>query len=114
MHGVIHLEWIKGSGRALAHKPPPKPWVARLTGLDPVHRFSREFVRSVMDYTDARPSGARGIYLYFSMSPGLYEVFQPVTWKKSRRFFIRVDEAGDWVEIERKEVEFCLENGCSA
>lgn len=108
--GVIAMEWIRGSGHLFT--PRPKPWVARLTGLDAKYGFAREFVRGTLDYSDARSTGSRGIMLYFALSPGFYEVFHVLSWRRDRRYFIHVKADGTWSEILRFEVEQCLKSGC--
>lgn len=113
MYGVISAEWIRGSGLTLA--APSRPWVARLTGLDERFGFRRDFVRGVYDYTRANGKrGGRGIYIYYALPPGLYEVYRPISWKHHERFFICVDDQGDIIRVTREEVEACLKNECSA
>lgn len=110
MYGVIRAEWIRG----VAWASRPRPWVARLTGLDDRWCFCREFVSGVYDYTYARRSGGRGIYLYFALAPGYYEVYRPISWRSDQRFFCHVTEDGDWHEVSREEVVACLTNATSA
>lgn len=105
MYGVVRAELIKG----VVHPSRPNPWVARLAGLDARWGFQRQFIKAVYDYTYARGKrGGRGIYLYFAMPPGLYEVYYPTSWKHDRRYFARVDDNGDITEITRDEVMECL------
>lgn len=106
MYGVISAELINGAAWASR----PRPWVAHLTGLDEQFGFKREFIKGVYDYTHARKSGGRGIYVYWSLSPGLYEVYRPVSWKREERFFVRVDENGELCRLDRSEVMECLKN----
>jgi len=69
------------------------PWVARITPK------GREFVESVRDYRAANNIGSRGIFLYYALRPGTYEVNECVRLGKARRYFVRV--AGtDYEEIE--------------
>lgn len=105
MHAVWKAEIIKGSP---AKSGRPKPWVARLTGLDDRYGFAREFVNGERDYSRGKEHHTRGVYLYFFLPPGLYEVFRPVSWRKSERYFIRVDEQGEWHKMSRDEVITCL------
>src|SRR5690606_23131495 len=84
-----------------------KPWVARLDGLDHKYGFRRTFLEGQKDYRDANSGGSRGVYVYYALRPGIYEVNERVTWKRVRRYFIRVvgseiheiskDEATRWV-----------------
>lgn len=88
-----------------------RPWVAHLTGLDPKYGLRREFVRAQQkDYSRANSIGSRGVFLYFVLQPGFYEVHERQTWKRTRRYFCHVE--GDKItEIDRDEVVRCL-NGC--
>lgn len=111
MYAVWSAELINGSayrGRR------PRPWAARLTGLDDRWGFAREFVKGVYDYTYARKSQSRGVYLYFALAPGLYELYRPISWKHEERYFARVDEQGELHKITREEVIECLKNDTSA
>ncbi len=90
-----------------------RPWVARLTDLDPVYGFKREFVKGQKDYSLANSIGSRGVYVYYPLKSGLYEVHERLTWKRTRRYFIRVQDA-KITEIAREEVLRCLANATSA
>lgn len=84
-------------------KPPWRPWVARITGLESRYGLKREFVHGTKDYSQANSIGSRGVYEYFALSPGVYEVSHMVTWRKSRRYFLRVTEDATTTEITREE-----------
>lgn len=84
-----------------------RPWVARLHGLDEKYGFAREFVVGMRDYTFANAIGSRGIYEYFALEDGLYEVNECIKLGYARRYFIRVENA-EITEISHEEVERCL------
>jgi hypothetical protein len=84
-------------------------WVARLTGPDPLYGFIREFLRGQKDYSRANGTGSRGVYVYYPLRPGIYEVHKRLNWRKTRRYFIRV-EGTEITEISREEVLACLTN----
>jgi hypothetical protein len=84
-----------------------RPWVARLRGLDEKYGFAREFVVGMRDYSLANSIGSRGVYEYFALEDGIYEVNECVKLGHSRRYFIRV-ESTQIIEISREEVEECL------
>ena len=109
MYGVIYAELIRGAG--INFSPRPRPWAAHLIGLDTRWGFQRVFVKGVYDYTHARGKrGGRGIYIYFALAPGLYEVYYPISWRHERRYFVSVDPRGDIHEIPREKVVECLKN----
>lgn len=84
-----------------------RPWVARITGFDKKYGFKREFQRGQRDYSKANSIGSRGVYEYFALKSGIYEVHERPTWKRTRRYFIRV-EGAEIMEVSHEEVEGCL------
>lgn len=87
-----------------------RPWVARITGTDATYGLARKFVSGQIDYSRANSKGSRGVYLYFPLKDGIYEVKRHLTWKKDRRYFIRVEDVRI-TEITREEVEQYLKLG---
>ena len=86
-----------------------RPWVAQILGRDEKYTFARKFQRSQTDYSEANSVGSRGVYLFFFLESGVYEVFEHLSWKRSRRYFIRVYEA-QITEVSREEVEAWLDH----
>lgn len=68
-----------------------RAWVARITGLDPQYHFNREFVRGQKDYSEANSVGSRGVYIYYALTDGVYEVNAPTSWTRTDRYFMRVE-----------------------
>ena len=85
-----------------------KPWVARLLGLDDVYGFKREFMHGHRDYS--RATRSRGVYEYFALEPGIYEVNERISWKHTRRYFIMVTDDAEIRHIDRAEVIQWLAN----
>ena len=81
-----------------------RPWVAMIKGYDEKFGIAREFVRGQIDYSQSNSVGSRGVYLYYALKPGIYEVNERSTWSKVRRFFVRVEGAA-YEEISKEEVE---------
>lgn len=71
-------------------------WVARVVD------GKREFITGMRDYSLANSIGSRGIFEYFALDDGIYEVNECVELGKSRRYFVRVQDT----KIE----ETCLTN----
>lgn len=88
----------------------PRPWVARLTGLCPRYGFVREFLPAQKDYREANSVGSRGVFLYYWLDPGVYEVNERRSWRAWDRYFIRVEE-GRWTRITRQETARTLLSG---
>lgn len=83
------------------------PWVAR---LGPGRNgFNRKFEAGTRDWSIARSNGNRGIYDYYALMPGIYEVNECVKLGQARRYFIRV-EGEEYHEITREEVEQWLKS----
>jgi hypothetical protein len=83
----------------------PHPWVAEITGKCPRFGLARKFLKFSKDYAEANGKGSRGILACFVLESGKsYEVFERVSWAKSRRYFCFVDDKGDIVEIERGDL----------
>jgi hypothetical protein len=88
-----------------------KPWVARITGRsDRYDGLERAFMEGQIDYSQANSVGSRGVYLYFVVTPGVYEVYEHLSWKRSRRYFCQVTDDGSTCELTRAEVEQWLRN----
>ncbi len=84
--------------------PPPKPWVAEITGTDPRFGLARSFVQPFRDYREARAAWSGNVYgvvARFPMHEGrLYEV-SLLRGKPSKRYVARefyVVERGQPVE----------------
>jgi hypothetical protein len=74
-------------------RPDLRTWVARLTDT------GREFVTGMRDYADANGIGSRGVYEYFALTPGVYEVNECVSLGKARRYCIRVGDDAVYQEV---------------
>lgn len=81
-----------------------RPWVARIVGRDEHYGYARQFITGMRDYTDANPIGSRGIFEYFALTDGVYEVNETMALGRARRHFIRVNE-GAIAEISKEKVE---------
>lgn len=56
------------------------------------------------DYTKANSKGTRGVYLHFVLEQDrLYWVQEPVSWRKTARYFAAVTAKGDVVELSEEE-----------
>lgn len=103
MYGVIRAELINGSG--FHRSPRPHPWVAQITGFHQKYKFNRVFMDGVYDYSFARKSGGRGIYIYYALPPGVYDVYYPISWKHEDRYYALVDDDGNITRISKEDVE---------
>ncbi len=86
-----------------------KPWVAHLSISD--GEIKRDFVESALDYSEANSHGSRGIYEYYALSDGIYEVNEATGLGRSRRYFIRVsDMTITEIGQDQDEAIQCLNN----
>lgn len=91
--------------RDLGLSPAYPVWVAEIVGTDPRFGLARRFLPSRKDYAKANSVGSRGVYLHYALRRGrVYEVRSMPSWKGGRRWFLRVTEDGEKVEMTREEV----------
>lgn len=104
-------EALPGLGRATIGSAPPSCWVAEIIGHDPKYKWQRNFLRGTKDYSESNSVGSRGIYIYYWLDYGhIYDVKQPVSWKRTLRYFCRVTDDGKIVEIDESEIDQWLPN----
>lgn len=82
--------------------PHLKPWVAKLTGTNGAS-FDRLFLRGQKDYAEANGTGSRGIWLYYFLEPGLYEVNERKNWKRVERYFAWIVDGVTLCKLSREE-----------
>lgn len=113
MYALLKLEAIGDNIVKMSRQPlvataggglKKRQWIARITGLDSQYRFKREFLQSQRDYSRANSAGSRGIYEYFFLSPGVYEVSDPKSWGRVDRYFVRATSDGRIQRISEQEV----------
>lgn len=90
-------------------KTPPSYWVAEITGEDKKYGYSRNFIKGRKDYKYSNSMGSRGVLIEYILESGrIYEVKKPVSWQNSERYFCVVNNDGDIVSLEEREVRKCL------
>ena len=94
-------------------KPLPRPWVARITGTDERYGLARQFQRALKDHNDSDAAGSRGVYAYYFVGPGIYEVKEQVSWQRWERYFLHVDQAGEKTVITKEDILAWLKNDTS-
>lgn len=113
MKSVIQLEIFGQRGVPWGLYNQHKPWVSRLCGFDPRYGYKRQFVKnSVVDYGKANSLGSRGIFRYYVLDEGVYEVSERVSWQRVERYFILAINGG-WEKIPESEVREWLKNASS-
>lgn len=131
MRAVLRLEDIGWGGTdkhgILRPGQSARPWVARLTGYtieswQVFGTFEREFLRGQRDFSQTNRSGSRGIFIYYALRPGLYEVNERTSWNSVRRYYCVVADDRVITEVSREEAivwltrqaQRTLESGVSA
>ncbi len=103
MKTVIRLEVFNKNGdRLWGHKP----WVSRLTPR------GCQYVKPLRDYSLAKPNGSRGVFQYYHLDNGVYEVSERTDWQRTMHYYILAAD-GDYREISREEVREWLKNASS-
>lgn len=84
----------------------PTPWVAEVLPGTKGYLWDRKYLKkNGNDYLESNSKGTRGVRAYFILESGkLYEAQRLTAWTKSERFFCKVDERGEIIEIDRQEV----------
>ena len=54
----------------------------------------KKTVQGVRDYSNANHNGSRGIYCYYALSTGIYEINHRYKFSSVRRYFIEVTSDG--------------------
>lgn len=75
--------------RERAYLAPERPWVARIVGPHPRFGFERVFIAPKRDHTKSNNNGSRGVFCHYELfDDGVYEVNEPLSWKRVDRYFI--------------------------
>lgn len=99
---------MPGMGNAALGSWPASGWVSEITGTDPKFKYQRQFLRYNKDYSKANSKGSRGVYAHFILESGrIYEVKE-----YKRRYFCKVSDDGDIIQIDEEEVRQWLKNIC--
>lgn len=81
------------------------PFAARITGLDPVYTFKREFVNGYWDCSEAKRNRAYLKRIYFPLEPNsIYDVSEIGQGDYRYRAFLLTDSEGNYQEISKKDV----------
>lgn len=90
---------------SLEHKG---PWVAEIVGIGPDGTLQRRYLTGMKSYRDATGVGARGVYLHYHLDQScIYEIQEPISWRKVDRYFYRHD-GERWTRPSEAEVIACL------
>lgn len=111
MRAALKLELIGDDGIQALRRygvRMPQPWVARIVGRDSTFGFKRRFERGIKDYTHANSVGSRGVYMIYTLEPGLYEVQQRISWKQWKRRYLWVKHDGTIEDVLREDIDAWL------
>lgn len=109
MRAVVRIEQRHDIPRRL--RPRARPWLGELRVRPSVARLAdagdgslrRAYLPGREDYSRADALGQRGVYVYWFLPDGVYEIVRPVSWCDARRSFARV-AGGALTEIDETEV----------
>lgn len=74
-------------------------WVAEITGLNPIYKFERKFLKYKKDYSQANSKGSRGVYAIYFLENG--KVYDISTCRN--RYFCRIEDDEE-IRMTEKEV----------
>lgn len=87
------------------------PYCKRIKAVGRDGFIVTEFMKFNRDYTDANGVGTRGVYDYYILPPGIYEILEAVSWKKSRKYYLFIDDGYSEQEMNYEEAIECLSGG---
>ncbi len=92
-------------------RPELRPWVARVIPIPGSEGYRREMIAyQHKDYSRANSVGSRGVYAYYLLSPGVYEIHQRTSWKHGEQYYLQVKEDGTKQRLGDDEVREWLRN----
>jgi hypothetical protein len=72
------------------------PFVAKVTGFNrDTSDFRRYALKGYVDYTKANSVGSRGVYKYYFVEDGLYEINCHSSWKKVDHYFLLIENGNE-------------------
>ena len=81
--------------------------IVDITSTGDLKRLSQ---KGFVDYSEANSVGSRGVYNIFLLYGNrIYEVKQPISWKKSRHYYCRI-KSGKLIEMNIHQVLAWLKN----
>lgn len=96
---------MPGLGDLTIGKIPVSYFVAEVVGFSNKYKYKRRFLNAKKDYTHANSVGSRGVYLYYFLESGkIYDIKQPISWRRTLRYFCKVAELGDIENLTEQEV----------
>lgn len=102
---------LPGVGNDVVGKMPIRYWVAQIIGRHAKYVWERQFLNGYKDYANSNSTGSRGIMVNYVLESGrVYEVKAPRSWRHTDRYFCRVTDDGDVLEIDESEVSLWLGN----
>lgn len=85
-----------------------RPFVARINGFNyETGELQKNLVYGYVDYARSNSTGSRGVYKYYFLEDGIYEINRRVTWKKTEHYFIQIKDKAQ-TELSFDEVLECL------
>lgn len=89
----------------LMDMPKPDYWVAMITGKYS-GGYKLAYLVAKTDYKHANSVGSRGVYLHYILESGhIYQVSQPISWKRTRKYYCTVTDEGEIVEVNEEYVD---------
>lgn len=78
-------------------------WIAKIS-IEKGKKVRNKFLSGNVDYSNADKRGNEGVYRWYCLPPGLYEVHERVSWKHIDHRFIIVTDMGKIKEATMEEI----------
>ena len=93
---IVKIEDIRKRGRMSTCLKEPqrqlykrRAWIARI-GWGP-KGITRDFQKPAKNYMNSNSCGSRGIWFFYFLVDGVYEISAPINWRKVDRYFCVVE-----------------------
>ena len=84
------------------------PYVAQIINYDfDRAEFNKVHKYGYTDYKFANSTGSRGVYKYYFVEDGIYEIQERISWKKFEHYFVLIKD-GKKTKLDFEEVLNCL------
>ena len=106
--GIVRESLGDAAAASVFGNAPSSGWCAKILGTCRRFGLKREFVTPMVDHVGSSSSGNRGVSMVFLLEEGcMYEIFEKVSWRSSRRYFGKVQH-GTLLEVTREKMLFEL------
>jgi hypothetical protein len=98
-------EWLRYMRKLGTNKEPSAIYQLTLQN----DKITRKFITGTRDYSQANATGSRGIFAFYPLKPGVYEVNDRYKFNRVDHYFCKITD-DKITRITREEATQCLKN----